>query len=157
MADTPELDDEVKRFIVMALACFDSPSKVAASVKEEFELDLSRQRVHAYNPTKKAGSALSEELKALFTETRAQFLSETAQVPVASRVYRLRKLQAGIDAMERLNNHMGVAQLLKQAAEEVGDVYTNKRDLNHKGAIDIGVGELMKALDGSSRGLPKSG
>jgi hypothetical protein len=37
MAETKELPHEVKTFVVQALACFDAPSTVAASVKEEFD------------------------------------------------------------------------------------------------------------------------
>jgi hypothetical protein len=42
------LKDDVKAFIVQALACFDKPSQVAASVKEQFRLDVTRQQVESF-------------------------------------------------------------------------------------------------------------
>ena len=43
MTERTELPDEVKAFVVQALACFDTPSEVAKAVKEEFGLVVSRQ------------------------------------------------------------------------------------------------------------------
>lgn len=40
-----KLSVEAKTFIVQSLACFDSPSTVAAAVKKELGLDVSRQLV----------------------------------------------------------------------------------------------------------------
>jgi hypothetical protein len=54
MATSEELSGPVKAFIVQRLARFDAPSQVVKAVKEEFGLDVSRQRVHFYDPTTKA-------------------------------------------------------------------------------------------------------
>lgn len=42
------LNNEIKAFIVQALACFDTPSQVAKAVKQEFDLDVSRQQVEPH-------------------------------------------------------------------------------------------------------------
>lgn len=39
------LKNEVKSFIVQALACFDTPSQVVESVKNEFGVVVTRQQV----------------------------------------------------------------------------------------------------------------
>lgn len=48
------LTDDVKAFIVQALACFDTPSQVVDAVREGFGTEVSRMQVQSYDPTKKA-------------------------------------------------------------------------------------------------------
>ena len=42
MAAEEKLDDVARTFVVTALACYDTPSAVAALVKEEFDVVISR-------------------------------------------------------------------------------------------------------------------
>jgi len=86
------LRDEVKAFVVQALACFDTPSQVVASVKETFGIDVTRQQCEAYDPTKYVGRSLNQKWKTLFEDTRARFREETAEIPIANRAYRLRTI-----------------------------------------------------------------
>ncbi|MEN1613625.1 DUF2280 domain-containing protein, partial [Pseudomonas aeruginosa] len=44
------LNSDVKAFIVQALACFDTPSQVAESVKKEFGIEVSRQQIESHDP-----------------------------------------------------------------------------------------------------------
>ena len=46
----PTLTDEIKTFIVRGLARFDTPSQVAEAVKANFNVELKRQHVYAYDP-----------------------------------------------------------------------------------------------------------
>ena len=137
MAEASELPDEVKTFIVQALACFDPPSVVASAVKEEFDLVVTRQRVHSYDPTKKAGEDLGAELKAVFEATRKAFLEETASIGIANRAVRLRKLDRVAQKAEAAGNHMMVMGACEAAAKEVGDAFTNKREHTGKGGKDL--------------------
>lgn len=121
------LKDEVKRFIVQALACFDTPSQVAEAVKQEFGLEVGRQRCAAYDPTKYVGRNLSAKWRAVFEDTRARFREETAEIPIANRAYRLRTLGRMAEKAESMKNMALTAQLLEQAAKEVGDVYVNRK------------------------------
>lgn len=121
------LRDEVKAFVVQALACFDTPSQVVASVKAEFGLDVSRQQCEAYDPTKYVGRNLNVKWKTLFEDTRKRFREETADIPIANRAYRLRTLGRMAERAETMKNMALTAQLLEQAAKEVGDVYVNRR------------------------------
>jgi len=137
MAAPDELADEIKRFIVSKLACWDTPSEVAATVKADFGIDVTRQRVEAYDPTKVAGKALSPELKALFEEARKLYLADTAAIGIASQVYRLRMLDRMASKAEALGN-MGMAkELAEQAAKEVGGFFTNRRELSGPGGKPI--------------------
>ncbi|MCU1782875.1 DUF2280 domain-containing protein [Pseudomonas sp. 13B_2.1_Bac1] len=121
------LRDEVKAFVVQALACFDTPSQVVAAVKVEYGLDVTRQQCEAYDPTKYVGRNLHLKWRTLFEDTRARFREQTAEIPIANRAYRLRALGRMAEKAENMKNMALTAQLLEQAAKEVGDVYVNRR------------------------------
>lgn len=121
------LKNEVKSFIVQALACFDTPSQVVEAVKNEYGLVLSRQQVETHDPTKSAGKGLAVKWVTLFHDTRKRFREETAEIPIANRAYRLRGLGRMAEKAESMRNLALTAQLYEQAAKEVGDVYVNRR------------------------------
>lgn len=127
-AATP-IPDEIKRFIINALAAFDSPSQVAASVEEEFGYKVSRQAVEGHDPTKHAGRKLSKKWRDLFEVARATFIAEATQVPIAHRSTRLRVLHRMVQVAERKGNFAMASKLLEQAAKEMGNAFTNKVDL----------------------------
>ncbi|MBD9510011.1 DUF2280 domain-containing protein [Ensifer sp. ENS10] len=126
-----KLSDEVKTYIVQALACFDSPSVVSAAVKKEYGLDVSRQLVESHDPNKKAASGLAPKWRVLFEETRKTFLEDTASIAISHRAVRLRALQRMADKAETQGNMVLAADLLEQAAKEVGDSYTNRQKHDH--------------------------
>lgn len=120
------LKNDVKAFIVQALACFDTPSQVSQAVKQEFDLDVTRQQVEQHDPTKRAGVNLATKWQTLFHDTRKRFREETAEIPIANRAYRLRALGRMAERAENSKNMALTAQLLEQAAKECGDVYVNR-------------------------------
>ena len=121
------LKNEVKSFIVQALACFDTPSQVVESVKNEFGVVVTRQQVETHDPTKAAGKGLAVKWATLFHDTRKRFREETAEIPIANRAFRLRGLGRMAEKAETMRNLALTAQLYEQAAKEVGDVYVNRR------------------------------
>lgn len=140
------LSNEVKMFIVQALACYDQPSEVARRVKAEFGLDVVRQQVETYDPTARAGRDLSKKWRELFEETRKVFIEDTTQVAISHRAVRLRALNRMAVKAEEKGNMALAAQLLEQAAKEVGESYTNrfKHELTGR---DGGPIETRKAKD----------
>ena len=56
------LNRKQKYFIVRSLAVFNTPQETVLLVKEEFDLEVSRQQVETYDPTKRAGKDLSLSL-----------------------------------------------------------------------------------------------
>lgn len=128
-----KLTDEVRTHIVQGLACFDSPSIVAASVKKEFDVVVSPQAVETYDPTKRAGRNLSEKWRALFDAARASFVEDTTRIGISHRSVRLRALQRMAEKAEDMRNLSLAAQLLEQAAREMGEAYTNRHRLEHSG------------------------
>ncbi|WP_445346226.1 DUF2280 domain-containing protein [Acinetobacter bohemicus] len=87
------LREPIKIFIVQSLACFDTPQQVADAVKQEFGIEIERQQVSAYDPTKPTGKNLSKKLKDLFTRTREDFKSNIYDIPLANKAVRLNELQ----------------------------------------------------------------
>lgn len=121
------LNNEVKGFIVQALACFDTPSQVAAAVRDEFAIEVTRQQCEAHDPTKRAGRDLAKKWVVLFNDTRKRFREETAEIPIANRAFRLRAMNRFVEKAETMKNIGLAMQILEQAAKEVGDVYVNRQ------------------------------
>ena len=120
------LSNDVKAFIVQALACFDTPSQVVEAVQKEYGVAVTRQQVETHDPTKTSGKGLAKRWVALFEDTRRRFREETAEIPIANRAYRLRALGRIAERAETMKNLPLAIQVLEQAAKEVGDVYVNR-------------------------------
>jgi hypothetical protein len=131
MPTAQDLPGPVKAFIVQRLAGFDLPSQVVKAVKEEFGIEVSRQRVHFYDPTTRAGRALNEDLKALFFETREKAKQDLDSIPSYHKAVRLQRLDNMITLAIERGNLVLAAQLLEQAAKESGGAYTNKHQHEH--------------------------
>lgn len=127
------LKPEVKAFIVQSVACFDTPSQVVESVLKEFGIQITRQQVEQNDPTKISGKGLAQKWVDLFNHTRDRFLNEISDIPIANKAYRLRVLQRMSTTAEGMKNLGMTAQLLEQAAKEVGDAYSNKQKVELTG------------------------
>jgi hypothetical protein len=125
------LTTEVKAFIVQGLACFDTPSQVAQAVKQEFGIDITRQQVAQHDPTKVAGINIATKWKTMFEEVRNRFREETSDIPIANKAYRLRALDRMAAKAEGIKNMALAAQLMEQAAKEMGGAYTNRQQVDH--------------------------
>lgn len=120
------LKNDVKAFIVQALACFDTPTQVSQTVKQEFDIDVTRQQVEQHDPTKRAGVNLAAKWVTLFHDTRKRFREETSEIPIANRAVRLRTMNRFVERAETMKNIGLAMQILEQAAKEVGDIYVNR-------------------------------
>ncbi|EMM3407749.1 DUF2280 domain-containing protein [Klebsiella pneumoniae] len=125
------LKPEVRAFIIQELACFDTPSQIVESVQKEFKVQVTRQQVASHDPTKAAGKGLAKKWVDLFNELRDRFLNEISDIPIANKAYRLRVLQRMSTTSENMKNIGMTAQLLEQAAKEVGEAYSNKQKVEH--------------------------
>lgn len=144
------LTKEQKAQVVQWLACFETPSEVVDRVKKEFGVEISRQGIEVYDPTKAAGKKLNEDLRSLFYAAREQFTSDMATVDVAHQGARLRMLSEMIRAAKKSKNYALAGQLLEQAAKERGGLYTNKRELK----VDDKRKTLAELLGVSPEQLP---
>ncbi|MGK0872881.1 DUF2280 domain-containing protein [Klebsiella pneumoniae] len=125
------LKPEVKAYIIQMLACYDTPSQVVEAVQKDFGIAITRQQVETHDPTKVSGKTLAKKWVDLFNITRDRFLNEISDIPIANKAYRLRVLQRMSTTAENMKNIGMTAQLLEQAAKEVGEAYSNKQKVEH--------------------------
>lgn len=125
------LKPEVKAYIIQMLACYDTPSQVVEAVQKDFGIAITRQQVETHDPTKVSGKTLAKKWVDLFNLTRDRFLNEISDIPIANKAYRLRVLQRMSTTAESMKNIGMTAQLLEQAAKEVGEAYSNKQKVEH--------------------------
>lgn len=134
----PKLSSQVQTFIVTRLACYAKPTEVKNAVAETFGVDVTLPHILYYDATS-AGTKLNAELRQLFTETRERFNKEITAIPIANRSYRLARLQALLDTNETRGNVVEARAALEQAAKEVGEYFTNRRELTGAGGGPIAV------------------
>lgn len=131
----PKLERVHQIFIVQQLAMFERGAAIQKTMKEEFEIDISRPAISYYNIS---NPDLPAEFKKLFTKTRNDFLKDSSKIPIANKSYRLKKLWKMFEAEEDQNpamqNKKAMRELLKQAAMESGDAFSNKQKHEHTGA-----------------------
>lgn len=132
-----KLTVEQQTFAVQSLACFDSPSVVAAALRKDQGVDITPQSIESYDPTKAAGAKISKRWEDLFHETRNAFLEDTAAIAISHRAVRLRALQRMAEKAENIGNMALAAQLHEQAAKEMGNAFTNRRELTGKDGKDL--------------------
>jgi len=85
------LPEPIKVFVTQALACFDTPSRAAKAVREEFGVEVSPQQCERYDPTKRAGATLSKKYREIFQRTREKFLNDTSGIGVSHHAARRRR------------------------------------------------------------------
>ena len=127
-----KLTDEHRAFIVQRLACFMAPKAVADALKAEFGAEVTRQAIQRYDPTSKVGKAnLSERWVTLFKATRVAFLEHMEnEIPHANKAVRVKKLADAADKFEERGNYPAMADMLERIAKEMGNVFTNRREIS---------------------------
>lgn len=129
------LPTAVKLHILTALACFETPTAVAAAVKEQFGLTLSRQCIEAHHPHRQAGARLHPKWRAAFDETRARLMTELDHIPIACPAYRLRQLERMLERADGMGNVALAAQIVRQAAIEAGGMYETAKEAGPLGNV----------------------
>ena len=115
------LTDEVKAFIVRGLARYETPTQVAAAVQANFDIEITRRQVFAYDP---AGSRPpAQRWIDLHAATRAKFMQASAEIGVAQKLVRLRMLDRFANRADEQNYTERAAKFLAQAAKECGGFY----------------------------------
>ena len=133
-----KLSKDHKVFIVQRLASFDSPSEVIAAFRERYGQEVTAAQVVYYDPaTAQAEKELAQEWKELFARTRAAYVENVADIPVAHKAVRLRRLDRMAAKAESKGNMVLAASLMEQAAKELGGAFTNKQEVKHSGRMDI--------------------
>ena len=105
------------------------PQQVIEAVKQEYKIEITRQQVALYDPTKVAGRNLSKKLKDLFTRTRKDFRANIEDIAIANKAFRLKELQGMYDDSGK--NKRLKQNLLKQAFQET-DGRVTKQEITGK-------------------------
>jgi len=140
-----KLSSDQQTAVVMALASFDAPTTIASKLLAEHGIEITVQAIECYDPTKKAGSKLSPRWTQLFHSARQQFVTDTAGIGIAHRAVRLHMLDRMARRAEGAGEFAMAAALLEQAAKEVGDIYSNRRQIS--GGADGHVGRSGVAYE----------
>jgi hypothetical protein len=112
----------IQRFIVTRLACHDTHSQVAVAVKEEFQVDVTRQQVYHYDPEREDAI---KKWKSLFDAERVKF--NALPSPGSQKSVRIRRLTRMAERAEANRNYKLAASLYEQIAKEEGGYYENPR------------------------------
>lgn len=125
------LKKEIKLFIVRSLARFNTPTETVELVNQDYGVQVTKQQCEKYDPTKRAGENLSDELKKEFEISRKDFLDTPQNIPIANLSVRLQRMEN--QYQKHGKNRVAALSILKQAAEDVGGKYTNKQEITGAG------------------------
>lgn len=125
------LKKEIKLFIVRSLARFNTPTETVELVNQDYGVQVTKQQCEKYDPTKRAGENLSDELKKEFEISRKEFLEAPQNIPIANLSVRLQRMEN--QYQKHGKNRVAALSILKQAAEDVGGKYTNKQEITGAG------------------------
>ena len=142
-----KLLDSHKAFIIQKLACYDSPKEAATALKEEFDISITPQGAEAYDPDKRAGKDLSAKWVELFRKTRQDYLDNVEKyVPEANKTVRIGMLANAAKTFKSRGNLNGMSDMLERISKEIGNVYTNKRELAGPNGAPIPMSMETKTL-----------
>ena len=138
-----KLREDHKVLIVQRLATFTTPTEIQAELKE-LGVVVELAQVVYYSPDTKH-TDLAPKWRKMFDDTRAAFKKDTANIAIAHKSFRLQELQRMYrKLMSGTRPNMPLAkELLEQAAKEVGEAYTNRRQLVSPNPLE----DLAKLLD----------
>ncbi|KXZ71739.1 MULTISPECIES: DUF2280 domain-containing protein [Acinetobacter] len=118
---------KVKLFIVRMLAEFETPTSTSKAVKDIFNVEVSPQQCELYDPTKRMGQDLGQELRDKFFEYRRIANEELEAIPIANKRYRLQLLQQLVEKYP--DNPVLIPKWAEQAAKEMGGLFTNRQEV----------------------------
>ena len=137
---------------MLQLACFDTPTEVAKQVKERFDISIERQQVYHYQTENAA-----KEWRDLYAATREAYIKDTAASAIAQQGFRVRELEKLFLRAKARGADKLASEFLRQAAEEMGGVYTNARIFNGKLEASLHVRSEPKTADESRELLRAAG
>lgn len=121
-----ELTDEMKRQVVVMLACFKGPAEVVRELNSAHGIEATIRQIMAYDATGAYFKA-SEEHRTLFETARKAYVHDVTVVPIAQTAFRLNELMDLYAGAKKAGNRVLAASLLEQAAKDSGGVFSNVR------------------------------
>ena len=137
-----KLPDEVKLFIVRALAKYKMPTQIVELVKGEFGVEITPQHVRIYNPEQ---CEVSPRWTKIFRTTRTDFHKKIEDIPIANLATRVEWLNDIARRAQRNGHGVLERDAMRQAAEDLGGAYTNRRHIS--GELKGGVLAVPVTVD----------
>jgi hypothetical protein len=97
---------------------------------DEFGIEIDHQTGAAHSIRRGTPYEAGEKWRPIFEATREKFLNDVSAVPISQQAYRLQILQQNLTAALKVKNMKLANETLKQAAEEMGGILTNERNVN---------------------------
>lgn len=152
-----KLDDKQKVWLVSAYATFKRTGEVRAEFAETFGVEIPENQARGFNLTifrneEEAAKRNKGRWWSTHVDARRRFDESVNDIPIASKAYRVRKLDEMFDLAYQRRNFKTAADLLEQAAKETGDAYSNRRivggqvDVEHSGTVEVDVPEDVRDL-----------
>lgn len=128
-----KLTEEHKAMIVTSYACYMTPMQIVRAFRERFDIadDPNKslyKQIRDWGPHGKTGCRAGK-WRELFDTTRQRFLAEMGEIPIANQATRLRYLNEIVEAALEKNNPRIALEAMEQAAKEMGNAFTNRREL----------------------------
>jgi len=122
------LNHEQKDFIVRSFARFEGCPEVCRSFLDKYGIELPAARAHKYNC---AGPHFvgAKKWRQVFDAERKHFLENVQDIGIANKTVRIKRLEALCALAITRKNVKLAAELMEQAAKEMGEVFTNKREI----------------------------
>lgn len=122
------LNSEQKAFIVRLYARFDGTGEVCRAFRERYGLDLPTQQAVHYNA---AGPSYqgAPKWRELFHAERKAFLENVDAIGIANKTVRIQRLEYLCALALSRKNIKLASELMEQAAKEMGEVFTNRREV----------------------------
>jgi hypothetical protein len=130
----PKLNSEQQTFIVQQLAMFGKPVELQRALRQIYDVEIELSSIVHYDID---NSKFPAKWREIFEATRKEFLEKIVNVPTSHKAVRVKKLDQYVEEFEKNKNLVGAAQMLEQIAKEMGDAFTNRRELSGVGGEPI--------------------
>ena len=133
------LDERQKAWLVTAFACYKRSGEVLRDFAAEFGFNIPKNQASKYNLSdirtdEQAKARGCRKWMPLWKESRQRFETGVMDIPIANKVYRIKKLDEMFECAYGNGSIQTAAGLLEQAAKEMGGAFSNARRL--EGAIE---------------------
>ena len=122
------LTSEHKAFVIRGFARYETVPEITRGLKETFGIEVGTHQLYGYHPDS-INFRVSKQWLELFHRERKAFLDNVEPIGIANKTFRLQELHKNYAlAMGRKNTTLA-CEILEQAAKEMGEVFTNKREI----------------------------
>ena len=145
---TKKLNDDHRAFLVREFACFSTPMQAADALREEYGIEITPQAAQHYDAASGAGSRAAKRWHELFDVSRQAFLDDVkARVPESYKAVRIQELARASRIFKKRGNYLAQANMLERIAKEMGNVYSNRREVTGRDRGPIKYSEIATMTD----------